>query len=100
MFYINAAVMGLRGNTLTWMNDVLESFDMIVTHLEDANRVLEETGVLVLRLSKYPQDTVKLNQFRSCMLAALRSLLPKIWTTAHEEAWTVVACLCEERHDK
>jgi hemoglobin-like flavoprotein len=88
MFYINAAVMGLRGNSLTWMNDIIESFDPIVTHVEDSIRVQEEVGVLVLRLAKHPAGTVQLNQFRSCMLAALRSLLPKTWTTGHEEAWT------------
>merc|ERR1719199_598217 len=31
--------------------------------------------------------SVSLPDFKSCMLAALRSLLPKIWSTQHEVAW-------------
>ena len=29
-----------------------------------------------------------LAEFKSCMLASLRSLLPKDWTTQHEVAWS------------
>ena len=31
---------------------------------------------------------VSLSEFKSCLLAALRSTLPQVWTPKHEEAWT------------
>lgn len=88
MFEINAAVMGCGKATMVWMRDVMDSFDAIVVNIADLNRLKEEIQVVALRLSKHPEaGHANLNQFRSCMLAALRSLLPKHWTTSHEEAW-------------
>ena len=29
-----------------------------------------------------------LSDFKSCLLAALRSTQPQVWTPKHEEAWT------------
>jgi len=88
MFQINAAVMGFGKNSMTWSTDVLEALDTLVKHVSNGARVGEESDVLVLRLAKYPPGTINLPQFKACMLAALRSLLPKQWSTKHEEAWT------------
>ena len=30
---------------------------------------------------------VNLSEFKSCLLAALRSTLPQVWTPKHEDAW-------------
>lgn len=88
MFEINAAVMGFQKAAREWMSDVLASLDAIVCHLNNTKRSQEECAVLVLRLYFYDHSTIVLSQFKACLLAALRSTLPKIWSTKHEEAWT------------
>merc|ERR1719346_595053 len=51
MFIFNAAVMGFGGNS--WMNEVLSSFDTIVTNVKNSYRLQEECDVLSLRLAKH-----------------------------------------------
>jgi len=85
MFHVNASVMGFVN--YAWMIEVLESFDAIVQHVDKPNRLQEETDCLALKISSYDQDAIDLNQFKACMLAALRSVLPLHWTPPHEVAW-------------
>jgi len=85
MFQFNAAVMGF-GNSI-WMNEVLACFDTIVTNVSNSYRFLEECDILVLRISKLGVKP-NLGEYKSCMLATLRSLLPKDWSTLHEVAWS------------
>ena len=42
----------------------------------------------VLRNTVVLKIEVSLSEFKSCLLAALRSTLPQVWTPKHEEAWT------------
>ena len=42
----------------------------------------------MLRISKVAKGQVNFNEYKSCMLASLRSLLPKDWSTGHEVAWS------------
>jgi len=86
MFLFNAAVMGFGTNM--WMTEVLDCFDNIVRNVSNSNRLVEECEVLVCRISKVCTGKVALSEFKACMLASLRSLLPKAWTTAHEVAWS------------
>merc|ERR1712187_498633 len=86
MFQFNAAVMGF--GTSLWMNEVLACFDNIVSNVSNSGRLVEECDVLVCRIAKVSTGKVNLAEFKSCMLASLRSLLPKDWTTAHEVAWS------------
>lgn len=87
MFRFNAAVMGFGNNS--WMNEVLVVFDNIVTNVANSGRLQEECEVLSLRISKVSKgNEVHLGEFKACMLASLRSLLPKDWSTTHEVAWT------------
>ena len=65
MFEFNSAVMGFGNNV--WL--------------------LEECDILTLRIAKVAQGAVNLAEYKSCMLASLRSLLPKDCFTAHEVAW-------------
>ncbi|CAK0795725.1 unnamed protein product, partial [Prorocentrum cordatum] len=51
MFFFNAAVMGFGQST--WMNEVLASFDTIVTNVANSYRLQEECDVLALRIAKY-----------------------------------------------
>merc|ERR1719408_1135428 len=102
MFAVNSAVMGMSVNA--WMTEVLEVFDALVSNVANSARMKEESDVLALRLSKYEKHTLNLGEFKACMLAALRSLLPKHWTSAHETAWTWmwenVARLLKQQLDK
>jgi hypothetical protein len=42
----------------------------------------------VLRISRVVKGNINFAEYKSCMLASLRSLLPKDWSTAHEVAWS------------
>ena len=87
MFEVSAAVMGINA-TGGWMKEVLNSFENIVMNVKNNSRLQEECNVLSLRLSKcLNRSKIELPQFRACMLAALRSLLPKDWDSSHELAW-------------
>ncbi|CAE8616935.1 unnamed protein product [Polarella glacialis] len=85
MFMFNSAVMGFSNSV--WMQEVLESFDDMASNVQNSYRLQEECDTLGLRLAKY-RGTVNLSEFKSVMLASLRSLVPKDWNSAHEVAWT------------
>jgi hypothetical protein len=85
MFMFNAAVMGF-GQSF-WMNEVLASFDTIVTNVSNSYRLQEECDVLSLRIAKY-KGAINLQEYKAVMLASLRSLVPKDWNSAHEVAWS------------
>jgi len=84
MFMFNAAVMGFSGQG--WMNEILASWDTVVSNVSNSYRLQEECDVLSLRLSKY-RGNINLSQYKAVMLASLRSLC-KDWGTAHEVAWS------------
>lgn len=86
MFRFNAQVMGFGAGG--WMEQILNSFGDIVTNASDSLRLHEECDLLSLRLDKVSKGQApNLSQFKSCMLASLRSLLPKEWDTQYEVAW-------------
>lgn len=85
MFRFNVAVMGLSGSS--WMNEILNSFDAMVANVANSTRLQEECDVLSLRLAKLKGPPIKLAEYKSVMLATLRSLLPKEWNSAYEVAW-------------
>jgi len=85
MFQWNSAVMGLSGRK--WMQEVLNCFAAMVEHISDTKRLQQECNVVSIRIAKTSGDNVNLSEFKSCMLAALRSLLPTTWDTNHELAW-------------
>jgi hypothetical protein len=86
MFKFNSAVMGF-GNS-QWMAEVLDCFDNIVTNVANSARLQEECDILVLRISRVAKGNVNFAEYKSCMLASLRSLLPKDWSTQHEVSWS------------
>eukprot|EP00930_Biecheleria_cincta_P086519 TRINITY_DN7579_c0_g3_i1.p1 TRINITY_DN7579_c0_g3~~TRINITY_DN7579_c0_g3_i1.p1 ORF type:complete len:1140 (+),score=228.77 TRINITY_DN7579_c0_g3_i1:56-3475(+) len=88
MFQINAAVMGFQRAGTSWMVDVLEVLDALVSYITDTKRRQEETCLLALRLCSHEKEEMVFSQFKACLLAALRSTLPKTWTGEHEEAWS------------
>jgi len=87
MFKFNAAVMGFGQNQ--WMNEVLAVFHNIVTNVSNSARLQEECDVLGLRIARVvSKKQINLGEYKSCMLASLRSLLPKDWDSIHEVSWT------------
>jgi len=86
MFRFNSAVMGF--GTSAWMSEVLDCFHNIVTNVANSARLQEECDVLVLRISRVAKGNVNFGEYKSCMLASLRSLLPKSWSTQHEVSWS------------
>eukprot|EP00927_Polykrikos_kofoidii_P013040 TRINITY_DN15679_c0_g1_i1.p1 TRINITY_DN15679_c0_g1~~TRINITY_DN15679_c0_g1_i1.p1 ORF type:complete len:1094 (-),score=158.59 TRINITY_DN15679_c0_g1_i1:516-3737(-) len=93
MYQFNAAVMGF-GQHL-WMNEVLACFEHLVLNVANPSRLNEECDFIVCRIAKVSSGKVNLAEFKSGMLASLRSLLPKDWTTEHEIAWSWLWDLCE-----
>jgi hemoglobin-like flavoprotein len=87
MFLFNAAVMGF--GKATWMSEVLDCFDTIVRNVANSGRLQQECDILVLRISRCStKGSVSLPEYKSCMLASLRSLLAKDWDSEHEVAWS------------
>merc|ERR1719436_1864674 len=80
----NAAVMGFGQST--WMQEVLVSFDTIVTKVSNSYRLQEECDVLSLRIAKF-KGSLNLAEYKAVMLASLRSLV-KDWGSQHEVAWS------------
>lgn len=85
MFEFNAAVMGF-GNS-RWLREVVACFHNMVVNVSNSRRLQEECDVVVLRIRKVHKGEVRLSEYKSCMLATLRSLLPKDWDSNHELAW-------------
>lgn len=85
MFDFNATVMGFGKHK--WLAEVNRSFDDIVKNAAKLDRLQEETEVLALRIGKTAEGEVTLSMYKSAMLAALRSMLPKTWDPHHETAW-------------
>lgn len=69
------------------MQEILNCFAAMVEHISDTKRLQQECNVVSIRIAKTSGDSVNLAEFKSCMLAALRSLLPTTWDTNHEVAW-------------
>eukprot|EP00929_Paragymnodinium_shiwhaense_P007997 TRINITY_DN111919_c0_g1_i1.p1 TRINITY_DN111919_c0_g1~~TRINITY_DN111919_c0_g1_i1.p1 ORF type:complete len:1169 (+),score=233.22 TRINITY_DN111919_c0_g1_i1:162-3668(+) len=87
MFMFNAAVMGL-GDRM-WMMEVLDAFDDLVLNIGNPTRLYEESSMLAIRVGRASYGTsVLLAEYKSCMLASLRSLLPKDWSNDLETSWT------------
>ena len=86
MFAFNSAVMGF--NDRKWMKEVLDCFHNITVNVANSARLQEECAILALRISRVSKGTVNFNDYKSCMLATLRAILPKDWSTSHEVAWS------------
>ncbi|CAK9108879.1 unnamed protein product [Durusdinium trenchii] len=82
MFHFNAAVMGFNSK---WMNSILQQMDDLVSNAAASYRLTEECSVLSLVLAQHSQPV--LSEFKAVLLASLRSLVAKEWSTQHEVAW-------------
>lgn len=77
-------VMGQK--TEGWMVELLSVFDILVEMISSPVHLQEECDLLAINLIVRSQS-IDFEKFKPVMLAALRSLLPKQWSTKHETAW-------------
>jgi hypothetical protein len=88
MVKLNAA---MTGANMTYINIMLDSFDGIVMDIVKFGQLAEQTDILAMRIAKDVTVTrgssVKISEFRVCLLASMRSLRGPLWDTKHEKAW-------------
>eukprot|EP00913_Durusdinium_trenchii_P009592 g9012.t1 len=80
-------VMGQK--TEGWMLELLQVFDILVEMISSPVHLQEEKSECdLLAINLITKSTsIDFEKFKPVMLAALRSLLPKQWSTLHENAW-------------
>jgi len=77
-------VMGQK--TEGWMLELLQVFNVLVDMISSPVHLQEECDLLAINLITKSAN-INFEKFKPVMLAALRSLLPKQWSTSHENAW-------------
>jgi len=79
--------MGIMGEEAEgWMQELLKVFGVLVTRISNPASLLEECDLLAISMNNR-YKAINFDKFKAVMLAALRSLLPKTWSTTHETAW-------------
>jgi len=84
MARLNAA---MTGANVGYIDIMLDEFDNLVTDTCRMGQLQEQTDILAMRIAKDVKGVIKTSEFKVCMLAAMRSLIPKRWDTMHEKAW-------------
>jgi hemoglobin-like flavoprotein len=84
MVKLNAA---MTGANVGYIDIMLDEFDNLVTDTCRMGQLQEQTDILAMRIAKDVKGVIKTSEFKVCMLAAMRSLIPKRWDTMHEKAW-------------
>jgi len=87
MCAFSVQVMGQE--TQTWMEELLQVFKVLVEKIASPTQLTEECDLLAISIiqSEKCHEDINFESFKPVMMAALRSLLPKDWSTAHETAW-------------
>merc|ERR1712070_135491 len=87
MVFLNAA---MTGSNMSYIEIVESCFENLVnaTINGDFIRLEVESNLMALRMHKDVKGKLNLVEFKTCMLASLRSLLPKSWSISHEHAWS------------
>jgi len=84
MVRLNAA---MTGANMQYVNIMLDEFGNLVRETVRLGELQEQTDILAMRIVKDVKGQIKTSEFKVCMLAAMRSLVPKRWDTQHEKAW-------------
>jgi len=84
MVKLNAAMTGSNTNYILIM---LDGWNDIVCDVIKYGELREQADILALRIAKDVKEKVKTSEFKVCMMASLRSLIPGRWDTQHEQAW-------------
>ena len=69
-----------------WMEELLQVFSVLVDKIASPSILQEECDLLSICMVSKSKE-IDFQKFKPVMLAALRSLLPKTWSTSHETAW-------------
>jgi len=83
---------GMTGSNVKYIETVESCFEKLVVATErgDHARLQVEANIMALRMHKDCKGQLVLREFRTCMLASLRSLLPKSWSISLEQAWSAM----------
>lgn len=82
-----------------WMEELLTVFTVLVERIGNPSHLMEECELLAISMIRKAKD-IKFDRFKPVMLAALRSLLPKSWSTTHETAWEWLwSCISQNLHE-
>jgi hemoglobin-like flavoprotein len=66
---------------------MLDEFGNLVRDTCRLGELQEQTDILAMRIVKDVKGVIKTSEFKVCLLAAMRSLIPKRWDMNHEKAW-------------
>jgi hypothetical protein len=84
MVKLNASMTGANPAYITIM---LDGFGDIVRDVCKYGQLQEQTDILAMRIAKDITGSIKTSEFKVCMLASMRSLIPGSWNTRYEQAW-------------
>jgi len=86
MMMFNAKMIG--ANT-AFIELILKDFDTLVGAVvnKDDFRLQSLTRIISLKLYAEKYGKVTFREYKICMLASMRPLLPKLWDANHEKAW-------------
>jgi len=87
MCALNASMIGINPDYVKIVQDCFDRLIAAVATNQDS-QLQVEANVMSLRMHKDVKGKFKPGDFKMCMLSSLRSLLPKSWSTSHEDAWT------------
>jgi len=89
MVRLNAA---MTSANLQYIGIMLDHFDGLVRDTCQLGQLQEQTDILAMRICKECKaGQYKLSEFKICVLASMRSLIPATWDTKHEKAWVWLA---------
>jgi len=72
---------------IQYINIMLDEFGSLVRDTVRLGELQEQTDILAMRIAKDVKGVIKTSEFKVCMLASMRSLIPKRWDLKHEKAW-------------
>jgi len=84
MVRLNAA---MTSANIQYINIMLDEFGTLVRDTCRLGELQEQTDILAMRIAKDVKGVIKTSEFKVCMLASMRSLIPKRWDRQHEKAW-------------
>jgi len=85
MVRLNAA---MTSANMQYINIMLDEFGNLVRDTVRLGELQEQTDILAMRIAKDCKGVIKTSEFKVCMLASMRSLIPKRWDIQHEKAWS------------
>eukprot|EP00927_Polykrikos_kofoidii_P056761 TRINITY_DN5083_c0_g2_i1.p1 TRINITY_DN5083_c0_g2~~TRINITY_DN5083_c0_g2_i1.p1 ORF type:complete len:393 (+),score=103.36 TRINITY_DN5083_c0_g2_i1:78-1256(+) len=81
---------GMTGANMEYVTIMLSQWDSIIKDIVKRGELQEQTDVLAMIISKEVKGSFRTKDFKVCLLASLRSLLPAKWNNDREQAWSWV----------